>query len=370
MAEYLQAPPRRKALGLLADALTSGQEALNTVNLPYVGGLGGLLFGQAPQYLQDVSYGMPAFRGGNVATGGLGTFTPDTRMLDVATLPFVGAGAAKAGQVGAKTLGKEVARQVETGTGLLGSNVMNPRANIVPVDVAKQFNMPTTLPNKTEFTEAVSNTPGASITPEGLLVNLSRFQKPEQELAESVRTGVFYLPTGSSNIKHYKNKGTLSSGNPYGGEDLIQGETLYKNPLFVKGATGGKAPEEAYKQLYGKDKLEKFQTEVNFAAGAPRHLKGEVAYNFLEKYAPEIADNAWNIVENSTQGNQLRYALQEAVIGNEVRKAGYDSIIGYSKGKKGKGNFLSEVFDVRENLYPSPSGEYGLTSEFEGLLKR
>lgn len=127
MAEYLQAPPRRKALGLLADALTSGQEALNTVNLPYVGGLGGILFGQAPQYLQDVSYGMPAFRGGNVATGGLGTITPDTRMLDVATLPFVGAGAAKAGQVGAKTLGKEVARQVETGTGLLGSNVLDPR---------------------------------------------------------------------------------------------------------------------------------------------------------------------------------------------------------------------------------------------------
>jgi hypothetical protein len=132
MAEYLQAPPRRKALGLLADALTSGQEALNTVNLPYVGGLGGLLFGQAPQYLQDVSYGMPAFRGGNVATGGLGTLTPDTRMLDVATLPFVGAGAAKAGQVGAKTLGKEVARQVETGTGLLGSNVLDPRQYALP----------------------------------------------------------------------------------------------------------------------------------------------------------------------------------------------------------------------------------------------
>lgn len=127
MAEYLQAPPRRKALGLLADALTSGQEALNTVNLPYVGGLGGLLFGQAPQYLQDVSYGMPLLRGGNVATGGIGTLTPDTRMLDVATLPFVGAGAAKAGQVGAKTLGKEVARQVETGTGLIGSNVLDPR---------------------------------------------------------------------------------------------------------------------------------------------------------------------------------------------------------------------------------------------------
>ena len=231
MAEYLQAPPRRKALGLLADALTSGQEALNTVNLPYVGGLGGLLFGQAPQYLQDVSYGMPAFRGGNVATGGLGTLTPDTRMLDVATLPFVGAGAAKAGQVGAKTLGKEVARQVETGTGLLGSNVMNPRANIVPVDVARQFDMPTTLPNKTEFTEAVSNTPGTSITPEGLLVNVSRFQKPEQELAESVRTGIFYLPTGSQQAKYYKGKG--SSGGAYGGTQEVVGDTMVVEEKFM-----------------------------------------------------------------------------------------------------------------------------------------
>jgi len=109
MAEYLQAPPRRKALGLLADALTSGQEALNTVNVPYLGGLGGLLLQQAPQYLQDVSYGMPAFRGGNVATGGLGTLTPDTRMLDVATLPFLGAGAAKVAQLGTRTVARPIA---------------------------------------------------------------------------------------------------------------------------------------------------------------------------------------------------------------------------------------------------------------------
>ena len=109
MAEYLQAPPRKKALGLLADTLTSGQDALNTVNVPYLGGLGSLLLQQAPQYLQDVSYGMPAFRGGNVATGGLGTLTPDTRMLDVATLPFLGAGAAKAAQLGTRTVAKPIA---------------------------------------------------------------------------------------------------------------------------------------------------------------------------------------------------------------------------------------------------------------------
>jgi hypothetical protein len=240
---------------------------------------------------------------------------------------------------------------------------------IVSKEVAKNIDMPITLPKSEEFLSAVKGTPNASITPEGLNLNLVRYQKPEQELSESVRTGVFYLPEGSSNIKHYKNKGTLKSGNPYGGEDLIKGETLYKNPLFVKGATGGKAPEEAYKQLLGKEKFNTFQSEVRHAAGAPYHLREEAAYNFLEKHAPEIADNAWNIVQNSTQGNQLRYALQEAVIANEARKAGYDSILGYSKGRGDKGNFLSEVFDLRESHYPSPSGEFYMNPEFEGLLK-
>jgi hypothetical protein len=239
---------------------------------------------------------------------------------------------------------------------------------IISKDVAKSINMPVTLPKSDEFLNAVKGTPNTSITPEGLNMSLVRYQKPEQELSESVRTGVFYLPEGSANVKHYKNKGTLSSGNPYGGADLIQGETIYKNPLFVKGATGGKAPEEAYKQLLGKDKFNEFQKSVRNAASAPYKMREEVAYDFLQRYAPEIADNAWNIVQNSKQGNQLRYALQEAVIANEARKKGYDAILGYSKGRGDKGNFLSEVFDLRESHYPSPSGEFYMNPEFESLL--
>lgn len=240
---------------------------------------------------------------------------------------------------------------------------------IISTDIAKKLNMPVTLPQSDDFISAVKGTPNAQITPEGLKLNLVRFQKPEQELMESVRTGVFYLPEGSANVKHYKNKGTMASGNPYGGEQKISGETLYKNPLFVKGATGGKAPEEAYKTLFGKDALTELDKYVRHTAGAPRHLKEEAVYDFLQKYAPESADNAWNIVENSKQGNQLRYALQEAVIANQARKKGYDSIIGYSKGRGDKGNFISEVFDIRESHYPSPSGEFYMMPEFESLLK-
>lgn len=377
MAEYLQAPPRNPVLGLLSDILASGKAGLNsaTVN-SFVGNpYGSLLLNekdkklpsvpvgdytlfQAPEFLNNMSYGNSPLIGGSGLQARL-----DPRALDVLPIASMAYSASKPI---AKTLGKEVARQVETRTGLLGSNVMNPRTNIVPVEVAKQFDMPTTLPNKTEFTEAISNTPGASITPEGLLVNISRFQKPEQELAESVRTGVFYLPTGSQQAKYYKGKG--SSGGSYGGTQEVVGDTLYKNPLFAKGGTGGKAPEEAYKQLVGKEQFNNMQKDL--MSTIQGRDKGADAYMFLEKYAPDIADNAWNIADNSKQGNQFRYALQEAVFANEARNKGYDSIIGYSKGRKDKGNFLSEIFDVRENLYPSPSGEYGLTNEFEGLLKR
>ena len=88
---------------------------------------------------------------------------------------------------------------------------------------------------------------------------------------------------------------------------------------------------------------------------------------FLEKHAPEIADDAWHIVENSKEGNQLRYALQEAVAANEARNAGHDVILGHSKGKNGP--YLSEAFDLRESHYPSPSGEFYMHPQFEDLIK-
>jgi len=239
-------------------------------------------------------------------------------------------------------------------------------AGIVSKDVAKSINMPVTLPKSDEFINAVRGTPNTSITPEGLNMSLVRYQKPEQELSESVRTGVFYLPEGSQQAKYYKGKGV--SGGNYGGTQTISGETLYKNPLLAKGGTGGKAPEEAYKQLVGKTQFNNMQSDLMKTIMA--RDKGAEAYMFLEKHAPEIADNAWNIVENSKQGNQLRYALQEAVIANEARKAGHDAILGYSKGRGDKGNFLSEVFDLRESHYPSPSGEFYMNPEFEGLLSK
>lgn len=272
--------------------------------------------------------------------------------------------ATQAASQGTKAGAREIAKQIENRSGVFGKLTVDPKLNIIPVDVAKKINMKTTLPQSEEFASAVQGTKNATITPEGLQLSLQRFQKPEQELSESVRTGVFYLPKESESIKFYKGKGTM--GGAYGGNQIIQGETLLKNPLFIKGATGGRAPEQAYKKLVGMGNFYDMQNDL-FKALTNKD-KGSEAYMFLEKYAPEIADNAWHIVDNSKQGNQLKMALQEAVFANEARKAGYDSILGYSTRKKDNGNFISEIFDLRESHYPSPSGEFYMHPEYEGLL--
>jgi hypothetical protein len=113
------------------------------------------------------------------------------------------------------------------------------------------------LPTDDIFKKAVENTPGATVTEGGLLMNVMRKQKPQQAETESVRGGVFYLPEGSPSMKHY------GGTNYYGGTEKISGETLYKNPLVVKGATGGKAPEAAYEQLAGKQPYKEMQNEVS-----------------------------------------------------------------------------------------------------------
>lgn len=240
--------------------------------------------------------------------------------------------------------------------------------NIVPVETAKAIKMPVNLPTDDVFRKAVENTPGASITDEGLVMNIMRKQKPQQAETESVRGGVFYLPEGSASMKYYGG----SSG--YGGTEKIAGETLYKNPLFVKGATGGKAPEVAYDELVGKGAYQEMRKD----ALRVRHpeLISDKRYNlsdaitaeqFLEKYAPDLKGMGDYIFYNSREGNQLAYALQEAAVAQKARDAGYDSVIGYSKKRTGD-PVISEVFDVREAIYPSQSGDYRLMEKFEGLL--
>jgi hypothetical protein len=241
--------------------------------------------------------------------------------------------------------------------------------NIIPVETAKVLNTRLNLPSNPEFLQAVQNTPKAQITDEGLLMSLSRSQKPEQAGEIAGRTGVFYLPEGSGSMTYYKHK-PAAPNQTYGGSELFSGETLYKNPLFIKGATGGKAPQNAYDQLMGKGAYEKMRSDV-LQAGAVRSIpssrlseaeKIDRIGETLKQYGgdPSMAEN---IYRTSPVGNQLAYAMQEHIVANAVRNAGYDSVLGYSKKKTGD-PFLSEVFDVREKTYPSKVTESQVMNQF------
>jgi hypothetical protein len=232
--------------------------------------------------------------------------------------------------------------------GLLGMAPMG----IVKPSVANELHINTSLPTAQEFPAAVANTKGAQITTDGLLMRVQRNQLPEQGMQDSVRGGVFYLPEGAAQGKHYS-----TGKNGYGGSEKITGETLVKNPLFAKGGTGGKAPETAYDSLLGKGAYQNMRSDalnVNWGRKSPAGNGGPTVDEFLDRYAPELSGMGDYILANSGKGNQLAYALQEAAVGSAVRNAGHDAVLGFSKGKNGP--FLSELFDVRESHYPDKFG--------------
>lgn len=89
----LKTPERNPVIGRLADILLSGKESANTYAMkdwvPLVGGmgLGDMFMGKAPELADDASYNLRSLiRGGNQATGGLGTYTLDPRTADAAML--------------------------------------------------------------------------------------------------------------------------------------------------------------------------------------------------------------------------------------------------------------------------------------------
>ncbi len=234
----------------------------------------------------------------------------------------------------------------------------------VTPEQALTTNVPLELPTDQVFADAVANTQGAEITDEGLLIDLVRFQKPEQEGAQAIRTGVFYLPAKSADVKHYRNAKT-----GYGGNERFNSATLIRRPLFVKGATGGAAPEQAFKQLKGKEALAEMSRAVtqvitrggNYMRPDPA-LKLQLIEEFLDQYAPESVSLAPQIERVSREGNTLRYALQEIAVAHAVRASGYDAVVGYSNAKTGPR--ISEVFDVREQTFPARGVDSSIHGDF------
>lgn len=219
-----------------------------------------------------------------------------------------------------------------------------------PEYVRENMDYETKMPTDEAFLDAVRNTPGARIEDDGIIIDLERWQKPEQDNEASVRTGVFYLPRGASQSRYYRG-GTGF----YGGAVHFTGETLLKAPLAVKGATGGNVPLKAYEALFGKEAAKKLEEDCEsimrpYQRSAKVNRAMDVYYEYLS-YADDDYMDFSTLEINSREGNQLRYAVQENIIAHAVREAGYDSVVGFNRGK------ITEVFDVREAHYPSETSD-------------
>ena len=258
-----------------------------------------------------------------------------------------GSGMGNDGAAGRGNTGKLKAEMVRPTTGVDGK----PQFSIGP-DQVKDLPYESKFPETKEFEEAVNNTKGAKMTEDGLVINAVRWQSPEQAGAESLRTGVFYLPAEDPNTKYYKG-GKMG----YGGNEKVEGEILVKRPIFVKGATGGKAPEMAYDEIKGKGAYAKMRRDVlDNVYHYGRRTRGDDIAQVLSDYGAD-ENIAWDIADRSTKGNTLAYAVQENIVAHAVREAGYDAVLGFSKKRDGS-HFISEIFDVREITYPS-QGEPG-----------
>lgn len=127
MADEIRATPQNRALGAIAAALRRAQQFAGQYQVdprvPLLGGTGVdelLSLPGAASLMEDVSYNGPRalIRGGNVATGGLGTFRIDPRVADVADvalnvspLGMLAAKGAKAGTLAAGRAGEQIAER-------------------------------------------------------------------------------------------------------------------------------------------------------------------------------------------------------------------------------------------------------------------
>lgn len=99
----LKATDRNTLIGKLADLLQSGKSTANKYQIlpqvPLIGGtgLGDLFMGNAPELVDDMSYDgfRAAIRGGNAATGGIGTYGARPAVADAALLGMDIAGLGK-----------------------------------------------------------------------------------------------------------------------------------------------------------------------------------------------------------------------------------------------------------------------------------
>lgn len=137
--DQIRATPQSRITGPVANAVRKAQQFASQYEIdpriPLLGGTGVdelLSLPDAASLLEDVSYnGMGALvRGGNAATGGLGTFRPDPRIVSAADVAATATGVGKLGALAARAAPGAVRAGVRN---LSTPRTLNPQAGAVRV---------------------------------------------------------------------------------------------------------------------------------------------------------------------------------------------------------------------------------------------
>ena len=231
---------------------------------------------------------------------------------------------------------------------------------VVPRRIAETTPGPVRLPELTDDLDLIANTRGIDVTPEGVVAQVRRYQKPGQALTPVTREGVYYSPIGQGGA--YRKIGDYGGE---GGSQGITGTTLYKRPLVV--------PEFGEGTGMGASVIAKVlpdgparATEMGQAARDVFRAPWDTSYRmreFLQRYGGYDGEAATalarDIGENVPSGFSQRYALMDAVGAKLARDSGFDGVL-YARGPK-----IEEVIDLREATYPGARGRYTLRPEYE-----
>lgn len=226
---------------------------------------------------------------------------------------------------------------------------------IVPVNTARRLAGDVQLPPPgSPAYDALSTLSGARLTPEGLELDLSRFQNSQMAgQPATLRGGVFYGPVGDTAYRATDTPGTV------GGAQHIAGTSLFKRPLVLMG--GFTNVEHAPAALFGEERYQAILNDVYDAveAGDIRAL----ARVFANQGVPDAESVSASIFRHITDESERLPAAMDRIAGDLSRQRGHDGIM-VLKRRPGAPAVLEEVMDLREATFPTPDGGHRLRPEF------
>ena len=213
--DNIQATPRSDILGRIADLLKQGKEYANQYQVlpqvPMLGGtgLGDLFMGRAPELMDNISYDgiRGATRGGNLATGGIGTYGARPEVADAALLGMDVAGLGGLAKLGGKAAMRKMDKSVEDAvyqaiTRQFDLNKMEPKHAAAPWP--KDTSAQALLPPRELWNTVPREMPKAKPTIEKAQehINMSRrdFLKKSGAIAGSAALGGGLLRKFSDNV--------------------------------------------------------------------------------------------------------------------------------------------------------------------------